>query len=197
MLDELAWEARGPVVMNLPIHVDPAAVTIRRTVPDEHVELDALDAPLGETLGVIGDASARSLGARTTARITARDGERVLHRNGRRRALADARSREACELESRLIDQHRAKQRGLRRVERVGPGFLVECSFSQAKSAGSDVVRFLPRVLVPHDECVVRIDGKIEPRSEAREFLRREDRFVYRLREELANMLLPHDPAGA
>ena len=77
-LDELAWDARGPVVMDLPIHVDAAAVTIRRAVPDEHVPLDELDTPLGNTLGVIGDASARLLGARTTARITARDGERVL-----------------------------------------------------------------------------------------------------------------------
>jgi hypothetical protein len=78
VLDELAWEAKSSVVMDLPIHVDPAVVTIRRSVPDDHEESIEPEASLADTLGVLGDVTARRLGARTAARISARDGERVL-----------------------------------------------------------------------------------------------------------------------
>ena len=78
VLDELAWEATGAIVMDLPMHVDPTAVTIRRSPSGEHEQLEELDVPLGETLPVIGEVSARRLAARTTARISARDGERSL-----------------------------------------------------------------------------------------------------------------------
>ena len=78
VLDELTWEGADAMMMDLPFHIDPTAVTIRRAVPEEHVELEELDAPLGDTLSVISDASARRLAARTTARITAREGERTL-----------------------------------------------------------------------------------------------------------------------
>ena len=78
MLDELAWEANSSVVMDLPIHVDPAAVTIRRFVPDDYVQAFEPDAAFEGALGVLDDVSARSLGARTAARISARDRERVL-----------------------------------------------------------------------------------------------------------------------
>ena len=78
VLDELSWEGAGAIVMDLPIHVDPAAVTIRRGASGEHEQLEELDAPLGDTLPVIGEASARRLAARTTTRIIARDGDRTL-----------------------------------------------------------------------------------------------------------------------
>ena len=78
VLDELAWEGTGAIVMDLPMHVDPTAVTIRRSASDEHEQLEEIDAPFGDTLPVIGEASARRLAARTTARIIARDGERSL-----------------------------------------------------------------------------------------------------------------------
>ena len=78
VLDELAWEGTGAVVMDLPVHVDPTAVTIRRSTSGEHEQLEELDAPFGDTLPVISEASARRLAARTTASIITRDGERSL-----------------------------------------------------------------------------------------------------------------------
>lgn len=78
VLDELAWEAAGAVVMDLPMHVDPSGITIRRSDSGEHEQLEKLDIPLGDTLPVISEASARRLPARTTARIVARDGQRSL-----------------------------------------------------------------------------------------------------------------------
>ena len=78
VLDELAWEGARAIVMDLPIHVDPTAVTIRRSVSETHEQLEELDASLGDTSPAISEASARRLAARTTARIIARDGERSL-----------------------------------------------------------------------------------------------------------------------
>ena len=78
LLDELTWEATGEIVMDLPMHVDPTAVTIRRSASAEHEQLEELDVPLGDTLPVISEVSARRLAARTTARIIARDGDRSL-----------------------------------------------------------------------------------------------------------------------
>src|SRR5207248_10069227 len=77
---ERAWQADGRVVMDLPIHIDPVVVTIRRATPDEPTEqILELDDPLEDSLGVISDASARWVGARTPIRVTAREGERTLH----------------------------------------------------------------------------------------------------------------------
>ena len=77
--DELAWEGASNVRMDLPIHVDPTAVTIRRSATDTHERLEEVDAPLGALSPAIGEATAQRLAARTTARIVARDGDRTLH----------------------------------------------------------------------------------------------------------------------
>jgi len=81
VVDELVWEGskQRPLLMDLPIHVDPASITIRRFTPDQHIGLYELDSPLEDTLGVLRDSSARWLAARTVARLTARDGDRVLN----------------------------------------------------------------------------------------------------------------------
>jgi hypothetical protein len=64
--------------MDLPIHVDPAAVTVRRTVPNALLRLYEGMAALEDTLGVLRDQRGYPLAARTIARITARDGEHTL-----------------------------------------------------------------------------------------------------------------------
>src|SRR5260370_32012485 len=51
-------------------------------------------------------------------------------------------------------------------------GFLVVSRFRQPKTAGPDVVEFLPRIFIWEDECVVRVDGEIEPRNQTGELLR-------------------------
>jgi hypothetical protein len=78
LLDELAWQQPQPGVMDLPIHVDPAAVTVRRAVPIVMVHLYESAAQLEDTLGVLRDQRGYPLGPRTIARITARDGEQTL-----------------------------------------------------------------------------------------------------------------------
>jgi heparinase II/III-like protein len=78
VLDELVWEAADGVVMDLPMHVDPTAVTIRRSASGEHEQLEELDANLADTLPATSVAKGRRLPARTSARIVARDGERSL-----------------------------------------------------------------------------------------------------------------------
>ena len=77
-LDELAWENPQPGVMDLPIHVDPAAVMVRRAAPNVLVRLYEDVAALEDTLGVLRDQRGYPLAARTVARITARDGEHTL-----------------------------------------------------------------------------------------------------------------------
>ena len=78
VLDELTWESAGSIVMDLPVHVTPSAVTIRRSAAAEHEQLEELDAPLDGGLAAMSEGSARRLAARTPARIVARDGEQSL-----------------------------------------------------------------------------------------------------------------------
>jgi len=70
------WRAEEPVVVDLPMHVDPIAIEARRDMVEQdvtrHVELE-------DTLGVITVMSAWWLRARTLARVMARDGENTLH----------------------------------------------------------------------------------------------------------------------
>ncbi|HKW49501.1 MAG TPA: heparinase II/III family protein, partial [Gemmatimonadaceae bacterium] len=77
-LDELVWQEPEPGVMDLPIHIDPATVTVRQTVPNETLRWYEGIAQLEDTLGVLRDQRGYPVGARTVARITTRDGERSL-----------------------------------------------------------------------------------------------------------------------
>lgn len=80
VLDELAWEANDhtELVMDLPIHVVPAAISFGRFAPGRRAGL-TVGAPLEDTLGVLDSSIGRWMDPHTAARITARDGERVLN----------------------------------------------------------------------------------------------------------------------
>ena len=75
VLDELLWS--GAHVLDLPMHIEPAVLTIHRSASggaDPYSLTDALE----DTLGVISDVSAKPLEARSVARFGARDGFRIL-----------------------------------------------------------------------------------------------------------------------
>jgi hypothetical protein len=78
VLDELAWEGDKRGVMDLPIHIDAAAVAIRRSALNPLARLYENVAQLDDTLGALGEQRGRALAAHTTIRITARDGLRRL-----------------------------------------------------------------------------------------------------------------------
>ena len=77
LFDELAWQDPQSGVMDLPIHVDPASITVRR-VPDAMLQFCERTAELDDTLGVLRDQRGYPVRARTIARIAARDGEHSL-----------------------------------------------------------------------------------------------------------------------
>ena len=79
LFDELVWHDPEPGVMDLPIHVDPAAVAVRRAPPNAAVHSFEGIAQLEDTLGLLREQRGYPLVARTVSRITTRDGERSLH----------------------------------------------------------------------------------------------------------------------
>ena len=78
VFDELAWEGKGATVMDLPIHIAPERITVRRFELDALMKLHAPGARLEDTLGVLANSSSRWLGDGVVTRIAAREGERVL-----------------------------------------------------------------------------------------------------------------------
>ena len=79
VLDELAWEANRSTVMDLPIHIEPAAVNVRRSAPHRHLALLGFTAPLEDTLGVLQSSTGQLLAPGAVARITARHADRTLN----------------------------------------------------------------------------------------------------------------------
>ena len=81
VLDELAWEANQhtELVMDLPIHVAPAAMNLGRFWRRRHAGLIGVGGPLEDSFGALESSLGRWIGPDMSVRITARDGERVLN----------------------------------------------------------------------------------------------------------------------
>jgi len=79
VVDELAWHSGEPVVMDLPIHIDAASVTVRPSGRERLGSLVHLADRLEDTLGVLRDQTAHWLGTHSVAKVDAHDGDRELH----------------------------------------------------------------------------------------------------------------------
>ena len=73
VLDELVWYAKEPVVMDLPIHVDPTGPSAER-----HPVVGGDAASLDDALGVLDEVSVQWVDPRTAMELDVRDGQRAL-----------------------------------------------------------------------------------------------------------------------
>jgi hypothetical protein len=80
VLDELQWRGEEPVIMDLPMHIDPATCTLAGAMPPEPgVNAGPIEYALEDTLGVLEIHSSHRLQPRTAVHVSVRDGERLLN----------------------------------------------------------------------------------------------------------------------
>jgi hypothetical protein len=79
VFDELTWRSATPLTAELPIHVEPTALTVRAANESESPPVPSQSHPkLDDPLRVLGDISSQAVDAQSVLHITAHDGDRVL-----------------------------------------------------------------------------------------------------------------------